>query len=39
MIKHNSDDTIYKQIVSQIKMLIAKDELNIGESLPNLLEN
>lgn len=36
IIKHNSRDTIYEQIVSQIKMLIAKDELNIGESLPSI---
>lgn len=32
----NSKDTIYEQIKYQIKMYIAKGELNIGDSLPSI---
>lgn len=36
IIKHNSRETIFEQIVSQIKLLIAKEELRIGDSLPSI---
>lgn len=36
IIKQNSRETIYEQIVSQIKLLIAKEELCVGEGLPSI---
>lgn len=36
IIKHNSRETIYEQIISQIKLLIAKGELKIGDPLPSI---
>jgi len=36
LIKQNSKETIYEQIVFQIKMQIANGDLEIGDSLPSI---
>lgn len=36
IINSNSKDTIYEQIIYQIKMHIAKEELKVGSNLPSI---
>lgn len=36
IIKQNSKETIYNQIILQIKLLIANGELRVGDSLPSV---
>ena len=36
IVKHNSRENIYEQIVDQIKLLIANEKLQVGDSIPSI---
>lgn len=36
IVKHNSRENIYEQIVNQIKLLIANEKLQVGDSIPSI---